>query len=424
MKRLSLFLLTVLFSITVFGASGKCGKNLKWYYDSRTKTLSISGSGAMDDYSSEYDSKKGEFIYKIPWKKFRKDITTVILPEGLTYIGKEAFEDCEKVSYCKIPSTVVTIGNGAFAHTCITRVVIPDGVEKIGRSAFSRCYSLTSIYIPASVTEIGGWIAFAASKLTSFQVDPNNPNYCSVNGVLFNKAKTTLIQYPAGLPYPNYVVPEGVQCIEEIAFYRCENLVSVQLPNSLTTIKHSAFEYCEKLESVVIPPSVQYLEHETFGSCYKLSSVTFSEGLTSIGSKAFEYCKSLYTVEIPRSVTKIADDAFMKCPNIRLVKASYREEKPANQIAQQPAKAAPQQAKVTQQSAKKAQPAKQIAQQNTKQVAQQTTQTEAQQTPAKTVQPKRKSFAIWGYISPGSTTVGPSYNVTQATFNTYIKQRK
>lgn len=359
MKRLSLLLLAAFCCLVVFGAPhGKCGKNLKWYYDKKSKTLSITGSGPMDDYQSDYNYTTGKSVYKTPWKKYHTQIESVIMAEGITHIGNEAFEDDEALRNCKIPGTVVTIGKSAFSGTGLTRVVLPPSVQKIGRYAFSRCYELTRMDIPASVTEIEPWFAFADRNITAFYVDPQNPRYCSVGGVLFDKPMTRLLMYPLGNPATSYTVPDGVEKIEEVSFYRAEKLKTLVLPESLKKIDSKAFEYCGNLESVNIPGSVSRIESETFGSCYKLRDLKLSEGLTYVGKGAFEYCKALTEVEVPTTVSEIHADAFKNSPNVKLRKAVKQTEAVAQASPKKTQQQTRQQTKSQGQAQKAATPAK------------------------------------------------------------------
>ena len=350
MKRISLFLLAAFSCLTLFGATyGTCGANLKWSYDTNSKTLTITGSGPMGDYSSSYNSSTKQTTYTTPWKDFHEEIVTVIISNGVTSIGDNAFVNDKALKNCQIAGSVTSIGRSAFSKTGLEKMELPEGVQKVSRYAFSQNYELKHLYIPASVTDLAGWFAFACSYILDFQVSPNNPNYCSVGGVLFDKSMKTLIFYPVGNPATTYNIPEGVEVIEEIAFYRAENLRSVTFPSSLKTIKHSAFEYSKNLESVDIPGSVSRIEHETFGSCYKLSDVSLHECLTYIGEEAFDYCKELSVVEITRTVTEIHKDAFKNSPNVQLRKGVSR----AGSVAKASAPAAAQGTRATTQTRSK-----------------------------------------------------------------------
>jgi hypothetical protein len=124
-------------------------------------------------------------------------ITSVTIPAGVTKIGLAAFDGCGALTIATIPNTVTTIGNGAFLNCPnLETITIPDSVTEIGVSAFQYCHKLSSITIPFSVTTLGNNAFRGCMNLTSIGVAEGNPNYRSVDGVLFDKPMTTLIQYP------------------------------------------------------------------------------------------------------------------------------------------------------------------------------------------------------------------------------------
>ena len=191
-----------------------------------------------------------------------------------------------------IPSSVTTIGVDAFA-TCgsLTSVVIPSGVLSIGAAAFQRCTGLASVVIPSSVTNIGPAPFGACSSLAAIMVDPQNPAYRSLNGVLFDKSLSLLVQYPAGLAAA-YAIPSSVTSIGISAFGSCGGLSHVAIPNSVTNIGGSAFAACTSLPDVVIPANVSTLGVSAFAGCASLASVTFA-GSPRIGNSAFSPCSAL-----------------------------------------------------------------------------------------------------------------------------------
>jgi hypothetical protein len=197
MKRSIKFLAAILAAIMVFSilpsmafasrtvASGKCGTNLTWKLGSEG-TLTISGTGDMENYDLD----------DVPW-----------------YSRSESIES----------------------------VVIKSGVTSIGESAFYDCRSLASVTIPKSVTSIGDYAFGYCRALEKFEVDLNNNNYTSVDGVLFDKEKSKLIAYPNSHG-TTYEIPSGVTSIGDYAFLWCRSLTSVTIPNSVTSIGEGAFE--------------------------------------------------------------------------------------------------------------------------------------------------------------------------------------
>jgi len=220
-----------------------------------------------------------------------------------------AFCNCSGLTSVAIPSSVTSIGNGTFGYCSgLTSVTIPSSVTSIGDGAFESC-SLTSVIIPSSVSSIGVW-AFLSCPLTAINVDAGNLNYSSEIGVLFDKNKTLLIQYPAKKAGA-YEIPNSVTSIGTYAFYDCFYLTSVTIPNSVISIGDGAFQSCWSLTSVTIPNSVTSIGANAFYEC-ELRYVIMSYSVTSIGNDAFYDCP-LTSITIPSSVTSIGANAFENC---------------------------------------------------------------------------------------------------------------
>lgn len=255
-KRAVALFLSVLLLIalcpTVFAedvpTSGKCGDNLTWRYDEGTKTLTISGTGPMDDYASDsFDEEDYDYRFS-PLRGLKID-SLVIMP-GVTSIGKAAFSGCS-----------LTGG-----------VTIPNSVTSIGADAFGFCTAMTSVSIPSSMTKIGSNAFLACPELESINVDAANQNYASVDGVLFSKDMTVLYRYP------------------EAKSGAC------QIPVGVTNIAEYAFTECFSLTGVTIPEGVTNIAVYTFGECFSLTSVTIPSSVTSIGAIAFSGCDALKDV--------------------------------------------------------------------------------------------------------------------------------
>ena len=174
------------------------------------------------------------------------NLKNIVLPDGIDTIADSVFNGCSSLTEIAIPDSVAKIGNYAFGSCrSLSEVAVPDGVTSIGNGAFNYCDNLQKIVIPASVTYIGD----LSENHAEIWVDEKNETYSSLDGVLFNKAGTTLIHYPSVNSRTEYAIPDGVKRIDYEAFCK-SNLTAVTIPKSVTYITSSAFSNCNKLTDV------------------------------------------------------------------------------------------------------------------------------------------------------------------------------
>jgi len=184
--------------------------------------------------------------------------------------------------------------------------------------AFKNCTGLTSVILPNTLKKFETGVFWGCESLISITIHPDNANFSSENGVLFNKDKTELIFFPQGRK-GEYVIPESVVKIGEAAFSYCTGLTSIIIPNSVTEIDDSVFYNCEGLTSVVIPNSVMKIGVCAFSGCSDLTSITIPDSVTEIGYGAFYECISLTSITIPNSVTEIGEGTFYNCTDLTSV---------------------------------------------------------------------------------------------------------
>ncbi len=246
------------------------------------------------------------------------------LPDSAESIGTAAFYNCQSLESISLPGNLTSVGNSAFdSCTSLCDLTLPESVKSIGNSSFFACDGIQTIDIPAAVTDIGAYAFRSCSELTSINVSADNNNYSSENGILFNKNKTTLMQYPEGKTETAYTVPVSVTKIDRSAFENADDLVSVLLPEKLTLIDEKAFLSCSSLKSITIPDSVVTIGNNAFEKCAKLGSVDVPDNVGTIGEEAFKDCAGLKSITIPNSVTSIGYEAFYGCSSLDDVSVPY-----------------------------------------------------------------------------------------------------
>ena len=291
MKQIYILLIALLMGLSANAEkSGFCGLHLKWHLTNGV--LTISGKGGMDGYP---------YPKRAPWSWDRYDIKRIIIGDGVTTIGQDAFRDCSSLTSVTIPNSVTTIRWSAFSGcSTLTSVTIPNSVTKIGDSAFAYCSALTSVTIPNSVTEIGSSAFFNCSALTSVTI-PNSVTEIGDHAFAYCSALTSV------------TIPNSVTTIGQAAFRDCSALTSVTIPNSVTEIGGSAFRDCSALTSVTIPNSVTIIDHHTFRECTNLQKVNIGNSVKTIGILAFEHCTSITQILSEAVVPPIcASDAFYR----------------------------------------------------------------------------------------------------------------
>ena len=226
-------------------AEGICGTNVTWSLSkvSNDYVLTISGKGLMNSYTDQ-ETK--------PWQDWRRLIKTVVIEDGVTSIGRLAFNNFPSLTRVTISNTVTTIGKGAFFDSGLKEVLIPDSVAVIGFDAFLSC-----------------------TKMQKIEVSSGNKRYSSVDGILYDKDQRKLIACPAGRT-TQVIVPNTVTTIESYAFENCEYIKSITLSEKTKQIFLGAFWNCNKLESITIPASITNIEWCSFISCNSLKNVYYS----------------------------------------------------------------------------------------------------------------------------------------------------
>ena len=250
-------------------ASGTLDGGLAWNL-TKAGTLTISGKGAMQDFSSTAEQ---------PWSSNSGQIQKIVIEDGVTNIGSSAFWDCGALS-AEIAPSVTAIGNSAFKGSKIISVTIPSGVKVIGDDAFRTCQNLSSVTVCEGVETIGQNVFRACSSLTSIEL------------------------------------PASIGEIGSATFMECKEMQSAKFAPGSKQVKlgDNMFTECWNLARVTLPLSIDRIGEGMFQNCKMLAGVEIPQGAESIGMWAFASCSGFTTVVIPDSVTTIGTAAFSACP--------------------------------------------------------------------------------------------------------------
>ncbi|MBN2730576.1 MAG: leucine-rich repeat protein [Bacteroidales bacterium] len=221
-------------------------------------------------------------------KQGKATLNSISLPSSVNIIEESAFENCMGLKNINFPPSVIYIGE----------------------SAFSYCFNIANINIPSSVTSIGRGAFVRINVLIN--VDADNNYYSSIDGVLFNKTQTELIQCPTS-KNGSYIVPSSVSSIGRAAFNFCSGLTNVTIPASVTSIGYATFAKCDGLTSMKLPSSIISLGWYAFAECSQLTTITIPSSIITIDIGAFLGCKglrSIYVFKKPPPSLDISSNVF------------------------------------------------------------------------------------------------------------------
>ncbi len=207
-------------------------------------------------------------------------LTHVVFPESVSFLGNNVFENAISLQEITLPSRMSTIYPNVFEGcTALKSVTIPEGITEIRSHTFRNCSSLETVIFPSTVNNIDAdELFYNCTSLKSIEVHPDNAVFCSQDGVLFNKAKTALIQYPVGKTETVYNIPKGVTSIQTRAFEKCAAIEKIKIPNGVTWIPRNTFNFCTSLTTVIIPVSVTNIGEAAFNGCSSITDVYYGGG--------------------------------------------------------------------------------------------------------------------------------------------------
>ncbi len=236
---------------------------------------------------------------------------------GVKEVPASAFYYCTKLESIKMPSSITNINGSAFGYCRkLTSVGFPNNEGfSITNSSFVSCSALSTITLPKNLLSMTG-NPFINCYLTEINVDTANPNYKSVDGVVYTKDGETIVAYPGGNERTAYSIASGTKYIGDYAFNYSRKLQDVSIPSTVIHIGTYAFIYSYALASVAIPNSVTSIGGYAFGWCNKLASLNIANSVYIIGDYAFWNCESLTAASIPSSVTWMGNNIFGACINL------------------------------------------------------------------------------------------------------------
>lgn len=253
--------------------SGTCGENLTWQIDD-AGVLTVSGTGSI------------EFTGNSPWNKHKRDITKIVVEEGVTGITVNAFSGCAALTELELPDSLEFIDRSAFARcTALTDVEFGEKLIFIDEGAFEGCTGLTSVTIPGNVKQIGDKAFAGCSGLTEITIS---------NGV--EEIGDNAFEGCTGLT--SITVPDSVERIGKDAFRRCTGLTSVELGDGFSAIFSGTFAVCTSLTRITIPDSVRVIHDGAFEACIQLTEVTLGFWISQVSPLAFSSCTSLTSIHV------------------------------------------------------------------------------------------------------------------------------
>lgn len=246
-------------------------------------------------------------------------LTEISIPKEIETIANQAFYKCEALKKIDFSDGVKEIKEAAFSYcSALEEIHLSKVLTKIGKEAFYACSSLTEITLPKKLINIGEDAFGACKALKEIKVEAGNTAFTSIDGVLFNKEKTTLLTFPFANT-ANYQVPVGTTKIAPSAFSECNKLASIQFPNTLIEIGSEAFYKCLKLENITFPNSITVVGEGALYGCEGLLQVELSKSMTIIPDNLLSKCTKLQKIKIPEGINKIAYQAFSNCSSLTQV---------------------------------------------------------------------------------------------------------
>lgn len=316
-----------------------CGANasniVTAHFNSASGTLTFSGEGAMENYQTMH--------FVAPWKEISNQIKKIVIENGVTSIGSNAFYQCSDMQAtldlsdakaltsignnafygCKkltgsleIPDSVTEIGAEAFldCNNLSGNFELPEGLQSVGKDAFYNCYNLTGgLKLPDTVTSIGTGAFYNCANLDGYLV--LSSSLTKIPKIAFNNCVNLKVE-------DKLVIPSSVTVIEDAAFARCSSLTGdLEIPDTVTSIGNNAFYGCSSLNGyLTLPSQLTVIPSCAFWNCSQLKvqgGLKIPENVKSIGWGAFRGCAQLKgSLTLPKDIESIGRQAFYDCTGL------------------------------------------------------------------------------------------------------------
>lgn len=290
--------------------------------------MTITGTGEVKSFSKAAES---------PWYGVRDQIVEVVVEEGVTGLGSYLFWDCKNLTSIQLPEGLTYLYSTFCQCTGLTSVTLPDSVTCVG-TTFAACSALESVtanglenigeysfqgtaiksYTLPKTLKVISPLAFWDGAIESFDVEEGNATFTVRDAILFTEGGKTLVSYPAGRTTANVKIPAGAEAVGESAFASNRYLKQIDF-SDVTTIGFSAFTSCHALESLTIPDTVTEMGACAFENCENLKSVKFGKGLEKTGYRTFARCKALTTIDFGTTLNTIEGLCFAYCDGLKNV---------------------------------------------------------------------------------------------------------
>ena len=315
------FMITLVTTVFNILPKSLANSNGDYTYDVRDdgtiKITKYNGSASNLNIPSTIDGKQVSYIGSDSFRG-NKYLNSVTIPDSVKVIQPRAFAECSNLSTLKFGKNVEKIYDYVFYQTNITEITLPEKLNYISGIAF-----------------LGNCV------IKNINVDANNTNFSSNNGIVFSKDKKKIVLYPQGKTEKAYTIPSTVEEICDSAFsyaqvesitiprsvkkfgnyvFSSTNITSITIPSTVTEMGYGPVADCQKLISANIRSTVKVLPYDMFNGCASLKNVTLNDNIEEIYNRAFYGCKSLSNITLPKNLKKIDAGSFYDCSNLNNIK--------------------------------------------------------------------------------------------------------